>query len=163
MCFLQSAMWTSATLSRLPVGSYFNKDRRMGFVFRPLPCILGLQSRVARHHRVLVLINPIREPAHHTLVPFKLHLRRIMKSSFLHHAILLGFFGVLCFPIATLAQTAPLSYRMESQALATGLHSSGPTDVATRVVYRTIIKVPGAPCYVCTSAMWSLAPTVTSR
>ncbi len=68
-----------------------------------------------------------------------------MKSSFLHHAILLGFFGVLCLPIATLAQTAPLSYRMESQALATGLHSSRPNDVATRVVYRTIIKVPGAP------------------
>ncbi|MCH7975095.1 MAG: hypothetical protein IIC18_00895, partial [Bacteroidetes bacterium] len=68
-----------------------------------------------------------------------------MKSSFLHHAILLGFFGVLCLPIATLAQTAPLSYRMESQALATGLHSSRPIDVATRVVYSTIIKVPGAP------------------
>ena len=68
-----------------------------------------------------------------------------MRSSFLHQAILLSLVGVLCLPIKALAQTAPLSYRMESQILDTGLHSSRPDDVTTRVVYSTIIKVPGAP------------------
>ena len=68
-----------------------------------------------------------------------------MKTRILQHARLLSLVGVLCLPIAALAQTAPLSYHMEPYALDTGLHSAPPSETAPRLVYSAVVEVPDAP------------------
>ncbi len=68
-----------------------------------------------------------------------------MKTSFLRYTALLSLVGVLCLPIVAMAQTAPLSHRMEPYALDTGLHSAPPNQAADVIVYTTIVEVPDAP------------------
>ncbi len=66
-----------------------------------------------------------------------------MRHSILAQAVLLIVVGVLFLPVAAIAQTAPLSQRIDAYDLNSGRHDG--QEAAISLVYQTTVQVAGAP------------------